>query len=246
MINHDHRFIFVHIPKTAGNSVNRVFGVKWEDHKDLAAYAAQIPEELFKRYYKFAIVRNPWARMLSDYNYQVKKSRPAASKLFLFDERGEKRRFRAWLEAVLADPFHYDPSSWGGAVSSHIHRWSPQVDWISLNGTMAVDKVIPIERLDSGFNEVCQSLGLRAPHVPHRNGRFHWHYSWYYDDGARDLVAQYYAKDIEAFGYSFSPCPGRRLWSGLGRIFSSIPATPAPAFPGTAHFAPVAPKRAIP
>lgn len=223
MINHEHRCIFVHIPKTAGNSVNRVFGIGWADHKDLGAIRAEIPEEQFNSYYKFAIVRNPWARMLSDYNYQKKKSRPADSKLFLYDERGEKRAFHAWIEAVLSDPFRYAPATWGGDTSAPIHRWSPQVDWISVNGHVAVDKVIPIETLDTGFAEVCEHLGLRDPHMPHRNGRFHWHYSWYYDDASRDLVAKYYAKDIDAFGYSFDECVFRKAWNGVGTLFSSLP-----------------------
>jgi hypothetical protein len=59
MISHPHRCIFVHIPKTAGNSVNRVFGVDWQNHKDLARYAAELPPDIFSTYFKFAIVRNP-------------------------------------------------------------------------------------------------------------------------------------------------------------------------------------------
>ena len=149
MINHDYRCIYIHIPKTAGNSINRVFGVQWRDHKDLASYAAEQPGEVIEQYYKFAIVRNPWARMLSDYNYQKKKSR--ADKLFLHDSDGEQRLFRAWIEAVLADPFRYAATTWGGDVSSNIHRWSPQVDWMSLHGSLAVDKVVHLENLSQGL-----------------------------------------------------------------------------------------------
>src|SRR6187402_3169911 len=130
MISHKHQCIFVHIPKTAGNSINRVFGVGWENHKDLARYHAEIPRETFERYFKFAIVRNPWDRLLSDYNYQKKKSREKASKLFMFEERGRERDFAAWVEAALSTPDFYEPERWGGEVSPHIHRWSPQVDWI--------------------------------------------------------------------------------------------------------------------
>src|SRR4051812_39230730 len=99
MISHEHRCIFVHIPKTAGNSVNRVFGIGWQDHKDLQRYHAELPAELFATYFKFAIVRNPWDRLLSDYNYQVKKSRPKDSKLLVFTVTGSKRGFAEWAEA---------------------------------------------------------------------------------------------------------------------------------------------------
>jgi chondroitin 4-sulfotransferase 11 len=203
MISHPHRCIFVHIPKTAGNSVNRVFGVDWQNHKDLARYAAELPPDIFSTYFKFAIVRNPWDRLYSDYNYQRKKSRAKESKLFLFDSGGRQRDFAAWVETALAEPDFYEPRQWGGEVSSHIHRWSPQLDWISLNGTAAVDFVARMETLDRSFPTVCRRVGLPEQRLPHRNGRLHLHYSRSYDRTTRELVASYYAKDIAAFGYEF-------------------------------------------
>src|ERR1051325_4646004 len=101
MISHSHRCIFIHIPKTAGNSVNRVFGVGWQDHKDLQRYRDELPKETFERYFKFAVVRNPWDRLLSDYNDQLKKSRPRESKLFVYTASGAKRRFAEWVETAL-------------------------------------------------------------------------------------------------------------------------------------------------
>jgi hypothetical protein len=199
MIDHSHRFVFVHIPKTAGNSVNRVFGVSWQNHKDLGRYARECGA--LDGFFKFAIVRNPWDRLLSDYNYQKKKSRE--NKLHLFTPSGAVRSFKEWVHAVFSDPFCYPASDWGGEVSDGIHRWSPQVDWISLDGKIAVDEVIKLENLDEGFAKVLQRLGRPSVRLPRRNSRFHWHYSHYYDDATRDLVAEYYAKDIRRFDYSF-------------------------------------------
>jgi Sulfotransferase family len=225
MINHAHRCLYVHIPKTAGNSINRAFGNDWENHKDLERYAAETAPAVFASYYKFAIVRNPWERIFSDYNYQKKKSRDPASKLFLFKENGETRPFREWVSAILADPHRYDPSRWGGEVSPGIHRWSPQVEWISLGGKIAVDRVLRLEELGDDFATVCARVGLRGRKLPRRNRRLHWHYSWYYDDETRDRVAAYYAKDISAFGYQFDSVPAR-IWrfarTCLGPLHSPV------------------------
>lgn len=201
MIDHSRRCIFVHIPKTAGNSVNRVFGIAWQDHKDLARYAAEEPVA-FSSYFKFAIVRNPWDRLLSDYNYQLKKSRPETSKLFLHKDGGQRRNFHEWLECALSDPHRYCGSDWGGQVSPGIHRWSPQVDWLKVGGAIAVDEILRLEELRDGLPRVWSRLGLHG-RLPHRNRRFHWHYSWYYDDFARRLVSDFYAEDIETFCYRF-------------------------------------------
>lgn len=203
MINHALGCIYVHIPKTGGNSINRVFGIGWENHKDLRRYQAEMEIEQFATYYKFAIVRNPWDRLLSDYNYQRKKSRPPETKLGLFTAEHEVRQFREWVVTVLSDPYRYEPAAWGAEVSRGIHRWSPQVDWISLEGKIAVDRVLRIERLDESFHSVCSALRLTKQHVPRRNRRLHWHYSWYYDRETREIVADYYRRDIEAFGYRF-------------------------------------------
>lgn len=230
MISHAHRCIFVHIPKTAGNSINRVFGVGWEDHKDLQRYFGELPREVFTAYFKFAIVRNPWDRLLSDYNYQVKKGRAPSSKLFVFAADGSKRNFAEWIETALAAPALYDAHDWGGAVSPHIHRWSPQIDWISVAGEVRTDFVARLERLPEDFRVVRRQLDLPPVRLPHRNRRLHWHYSHYYDRTTRDLVAAYYARDIERFGYEFEPAFLRLAihWPGAHRVVEAETA-PEPA-----------------
>ena len=203
MISHEHRCLFVHIPKNAGNSVNRVFGFGWQDHKDLARYHAELPSTAFHDYFKFAVVRNPWDRLFSDYNYQLKKSRPNDSKLFLFDERGRQRSFSEWVESALGEPERYAPANWGGEVSPGIHRFSPQVDWISIDGVRRLDFVARLESLDQDFRVICRHLGMKRRRLPRRNGRFHFHYSRYYDSPTRERVARYYARDIATFRYEF-------------------------------------------
>ncbi|MDB6167639.1 MAG: hypothetical protein JWM88_503 [Verrucomicrobia bacterium] len=210
MISHPHRCLYVHIPKTAGNSVNRAFGIGWENHKDLQRYAGELPPQTYAGYYKFAIVRNPWDRLFSDYNYQCKKSRD--SKLFLYDDAGARRTFPQWVRAALSNPHRYRPDAWGGDVSPRLHRWSPQVDWITVNGRIEVDGVLRLENLRTGFRQLCRTLKIPALRLPRRNRRLHCHYSWYYDDVTRDLVAAYYARDIAAFGYKFELSPLCRAW----------------------------------
>jgi Sulfotransferase family len=53
----------------------------------LSRYAQELPPQLFSSYFKFEIVRNPWDRILSDYNFQNKKHAPANEKLFALDDR---------------------------------------------------------------------------------------------------------------------------------------------------------------
>jgi hypothetical protein len=222
MINHPLRCIYVHIPKTAGNSVNRAFGIGWENHKDLQRYASELPSEVFAGYYKFAIVRDPWDRIVSDYNYQRKKSRGRNTKLFLYRDTGGIRGFREWVRAALADPHRYEPGHWGGEVSAGLHRWSPQVDWITVDGRIQLDFVARMEHLPEDFGTICRALQIPPVRLPRRNRRWHSHYSWYYDDATRELVASYYARDIAAFGYRFETSPGCATWQRLQSKASSL------------------------
>jgi len=93
MISLQKRFLFVHIPKTAGNSIQSVlrdysedqlvalrkeqdgierFGLrnpkyKIKKHSMLSEYHDALGDEQFRDLYKFTCVRNPWDRMVSYY-----------------------------------------------------------------------------------------------------------------------------------------------------------------------------------
>src|SRR2546430_14424677 len=93
MISFQKRFLFVHVPKTAGNSIQSVlrdysedelvalrgeqdgverFGLrnpnyKIKKHSTLAEYREALGNEQFGSLYKFTCVRNPWDRMVSYY-----------------------------------------------------------------------------------------------------------------------------------------------------------------------------------
>lgn len=101
MISAAHKTIFVHIPKTAGQSIERLFlddlGLSWDARATLLlrpnSDPARGPERLahlfaeeyvslgyvsaedYAASYKFAIVRDPFSRCVSEYNYRYLKKR---------------------------------------------------------------------------------------------------------------------------------------------------------------------------
>lgn len=212
MICHERRFLFVHIPKTAGSSLGEALGCEWQNHKDIRRYRRELPSEQFLTYFKFAIVRNPWERLLSDYNFQIQKSSRSADRLHVFDERGRQRPFGEWVRLVLGGPVAGDARCWGGSISPTIHRWSPQYDWISIDGENVMDYVGRVETLDVDMDVICDRIGIPRVKLPSKKRRFHLHYSHYYDEASRDLVASYYAKDIAEFGYTFEQARPLAPW----------------------------------
>jgi len=65
IINDDHNFIFVHVYRTGGSSMDKGFpGVRERDtHRKLET----VPR--WKDYFSFGFVRNPWDRTVSSYMY---------------------------------------------------------------------------------------------------------------------------------------------------------------------------------
>ncbi len=200
----DPECLFVHIPKTAGNSIMRAFGVGWDDHMDLTRYREKLGADVLASAFKFAVVRNPWDRVLSEYNFQRKKAQRADTvRLWLHRPDGGERGFSEWVAHALTHPEEHSPRDWGGKTSEGIHRMSPQIDWISLDGEIAVDYVARMESLRRDFREICERMNVPSRRLPRRNWKFHWPYRRYYDAETRDRVADYYRRDIEAFGYTF-------------------------------------------
>ena len=79
----------------------------------------------------------------------------------------------------------------------------PQVDWVSdEEGTLMVDRVCRFERLVDDVAEVGREIGHSLV-LPHVKASKRGQYQPYYDNEAREAVAAWFQKDIEAFGYAF-------------------------------------------
>lgn len=212
LISDTKRFIFVHVPKAAGKSVRealapyclprppkfhsllRRFGLprdyrryRFRTHGGLVDAQRILPAAVFRDYFKFAFVRNPWDRLVSSYHYILE--RPG---------HPHHRRVRRL-------------GSFAAYVEYEAHRGKfRQYDLLCrTGGEPGMDFVGRFERLEQDFDQVCRKLGIEAA-LPHVNVSRHRSYADYYDPATRALVERSWRQDIEAFGYTFDESPRDR------------------------------------
>lgn len=203
MISLKNNFLFVHIPKTAGNSVQNIlrtysedrvvclhpfqdgferFGViserfKTQKHSILKDYQTALDKELFDKLFKFTIVRNPWDRMISCY-------------------------FSPHLGVVAWDRDQF---------KRLIFEVEPITSFLSLepseDDTLApfrnIDYFIRYENLNEDFRKVCDLVGIPWETLPTRNKSQRKSYEQYYDDELIELVQNKFSKEIEYFNYEY-------------------------------------------
>ena len=186
MISVQHKFIFLHIPKTAGTSIGKLFDMKYGQYlpirKRKHGKASMLSEEYpkkWKEYFKFTFIRNPWDRELSFYMYRL-------NRIKIHKRLDPNTTF----EQYVTKAFHSG------------RKRNQQIDWLISNGTMEVDFIGRFERLESDFHKICNILNINKK-LPHMNATKHDHYSTYYNDTTRQMVETMYSKDINLFGYKF-------------------------------------------
>jgi len=199
MISFQKRFLFVHIPKTAGNSIQSVlrdysedqlvalrkeqdgierFGLrnpkyKIRKHSTLSDYRDALGEQ-FRNLYKFTCVRNPWDRMVSYYFTPTQNL-----------ETWSRKEFRRTIFKAVS-------------AADYLRLYNGEADPFA-----NVDCIMRFENLTNDFRAVCTAIGISPPNLPQYNRSSRKHYSKYYDDELRELVRVRFAVEIERFGYMF-------------------------------------------
>jgi hypothetical protein len=181
-----HDFVFIHINKTGGSSIDAALGMPTE-HNTAREKIRQIGRGAWDRKFTFTIVRNPWDKVVSHYHYRLKTNQT--------NLKDDPIPFAEWVQRTYGeqDPKYYDKPK----------MFMPQVDWISDDkGEILVNFVGRFERLNEDFGKICKRLNRQAdlPHVKQSN---RGQYADYYDETTREIVSHWFRDDIEQFNYSF-------------------------------------------
>ena len=202
MISLQKNFLFIHVPKTGGNSIQNILREYSEDeivcvashqdgeerfevrndkyviekHSTLVDYKKELEPIVYESLFKFSTIRNPWDRMIS----------------FYFSPN---RKVSEWNR----DDF-----------IKLVNRVKPVRDYISVNihsekRPLAndIDFILRFERLNEDFSKVSEVIGLPCIKLPHKNKSTRRHYSNYYDEALIELVKNKFWDEIEFGNYLF-------------------------------------------
>lgn len=209
MISDRLKCIFIHIPKCGGTSLESALWLPEEktdanlfgglidryhnpyqtgalQHLKALAVRHVVGRERFDEYFKFTIIRNPFSRAVSQYNYS-RESRFLRRYIGL----GKRDDFKTYLQKIHR--------------KSHV-QWEPQVSFLyDHRGRQMVDYIGRLEDVDAAFTHICTEVGVTAE-LPHKKKSGQKApYQSYYDEESIAYIEDVYADDLEVLGYRFEP-----------------------------------------
>ena len=138
-----------------------------------------VGKEVYNKSFVFTSVRNSYSRAVSMYKHMSWNS---------------VKTFKEFCIAIKKEKYPTDCAKWhSSTLAEHI------ID----GNELKVDFAIKLETIQHDFNTVCDKIGIPKQQLPFKNASKHTHYTDYYDNETKQIVAEKYAKDIEVFGYEF-------------------------------------------
>lgn len=141
-----------------------------------------LTKEQYNLYYKFTIVRNPWARAYSWYKNVIN------------DEYKQK-------ELNVSSEITFKNYLKLAAGKRHLR---PQTYWLKdYSGKIPLDFIGRFESLNEDFEIVREKLNLPQLKLPHNLKGNTKDYRNYYDEECKKIIEEVYKEEIDIFNYRF-------------------------------------------
>ena len=228
LISKKRKFVFIHIPKTAGTSISVLLKNRYKrdvvENMKTHVHARHIIQHLeeqgenWQHYFFFSFVRNPFERLHSLYHFIQARWPEKVKGLDLND----------WLQS---NNDTYDGRQTPPNETAVPNTRKPQLDWLTTqqirSGDGLLPKIIPsyIGRFEDLEYELKQILMITDDDMSYRRrvnpdqraitDEVKWHlprlqnynrdkdYRKYYSAEGRAWVEKYFEVDLDYFGYSF-------------------------------------------
>jgi len=221
-------YFFIHIPKNGGMTIRRsdklqiqiasknthkselysnmvvsTMNASGDHHGFEHARYRDIHEKYKMGDYKFfAVTRNPWARVASRFMF-------AKASIQL----GKAHAPKDYCDVSSLDAFLEDRHNWGGK-EYYWHRairgWYNALDHVCDDNDIVMCDMLRLEHL----NEDCEKyFGIPEMSGPRNVTAIKYNYKDLYNEKSIQIVADWYKKDIEYWGYDFDTAATKNYWN---------------------------------
>jgi hypothetical protein len=199
MILDEQKMIFVHIPKNAGTSIESIFLTpeyrekypvsKIERHATIHEVKEVFPDK-YDSYIKFAVIRNPYDRMVSWYHYVKQIVSEYNHRNILHPEKMVTWNYS--FLAFLNKPIELTKIATEGVglSTSYERLFKPQNEFLDESV-----RIIKYEFLEETFAK------LFKVNLPIKNKTARKHYKSYYDNDCEKLVYKNYKEDFNKYKF---------------------------------------------
>lgn len=196
-INKKNKILFIHIPKTAGTSIETFFNMHHKGCFFQKKHSIEIdgikfcPQHLrykdlkkrldnIERFFSFSFVRHPYDRIISEFFYKKELTRSR-----------KKNDINKWVKNFIEN--NNDDHS------------LPQHEFIfDENENVLVDFLGKYENLNKDFNELLNKLGYNNNKLPNKKIsklRKKRNFNEYLSNESKELIYEKYKKDFDIFNY---------------------------------------------
>jgi hypothetical protein len=194
-ISDKHKLIFVHIPKNAGTSITNHLNMVDAGHHSWSYYARKYPHK-WQKYKKISIIRNPWDRVVSCYEYakmddsywHSSKNKARAGKHLDYDLLKDMS-FLECLKLLENSP-----------KKLRHQGWANQLNYISNGTKIMVDYLIDIKNINEELSKILNEK-IEIPLINKSNNNNYRDY--YKNDDMIKIVKDYYLMDVKSFNFNF-------------------------------------------
>lgn len=216
IVSHSNKFIYIKGVKVASTSTE-IFFEQFCNEKDIIGYRGKHPipdgcewynhmnpqqikeklnnDHVWKEYFKFGCIRNPWDRVVSEYFWLKEKLK--------YDPYWYKRTDKWKLEVEMLVKLPFEDYCTQRTIRQSFFC-------LSLYKFYRLDKYhidffIRFEHLYDDIQIACDKLSLNCDisTLLHQQKSNHKHYTEYYTDETRNQIAKTYKDDIDFFNYKF-------------------------------------------